>query len=723
MPKPWAEVASSPQYQSLNSDQQNAARQQYFSQVVAPQLSTPNDVAAARSQFEQQNGKTRPDFSDVQGSVGPTVAAQSPRSGLTNFADALQHHLMNAPIGIAQLASHGVNAGIQAVAGGTDYAKGVQSRLDAQDQSIQQREADYQQRTPDGAASYGGAAVGEVAPWMTGMGEARALGLLPKIEAAGKIALLKKGGLLAAEGGAMGAAQPVTGEGGYAGQKAMQVGTGAVAAPMLAGGVAIGGKVSSLGRYLTDSGRDAIANERLAGLFGDSTSTLDRLRNNSGIPGFQHTADQAIGTPEAVAAGRTMRNGAAGAKFAERESANNLALRQNAERLGGSDSDLEAAKLARSDGPGRFWKDNLALGAEDGRYSRAQTPLTDLLNAGGRRSAAEHQSLTDARMILGQVHRGTLDQAEASKQLANIQVTTRAGQKAMDQVHGILNKGMVNPSRIIAELERNAKSGNTVVSGAAEDALKTISKNQDGEGWVHVRALDDIRQNIGSMLAKNAPNGAAGSAEGAVYGPLKAKIANQIDRAVPGYRNSLAAYASHSQPINDMQAFRTLLGAIDSGGRDAGSNQAVTLNHLKNLLSKDNKANFPMSPAASEQANVMLEAIQQRSVSSNPIAAPGNSSTTADMSRALGSGIRARAPQIAAAVFGQQALGTWPTLALYLAGEGGAALNRNVVGRMGAKAAESNTTADAIEAYRRSLLQKQSGRTGKLASLLLPYQH
>ena len=54
MPKPWAEVASSQEYQSLPPAQQEAARQQYFQQVVAPQLNSGAEIAAARAQFDQQ---------------------------------------------------------------------------------------------------------------------------------------------------------------------------------------------------------------------------------------------------------------------------------------------------------------------------------------------------------------------------------------------------------------------------------------------------------------------------------------------------------------------------------------------------------------------------------------------------------------------------------------------------------------------------------------------
>lgn len=70
---------------------------------------------------------------------------------------------------------------------------------------------------------------------------------------------------------------------------------------------------------------------------------------------------------------------------------------------------------------------------------------------------------------------------------------------------------------------------------------------------------------------------------------------------------------------------------------------------------------------------------------------------------------------VAAAITGQQALGTWPALGLYLAGEGGAALNRDVTKRMGAKAANAPELAQALEIYR-AALNKPSAR-----SALLPY--
>jgi hypothetical protein len=125
------------------------------------------------------------------------------------FGDALQHHLMNAPIGIGQLASHSLNAAIQGVAGGSQYAQGVQQRMAASDAQIQQREQAYQARTDGNAGSWPGAVMGEVAPWMTGVGEARAAGLLPTIAKTANVSgllpkvanIAQKARLLSLEGG------------------------------------------------------------------------------------------------------------------------------------------------------------------------------------------------------------------------------------------------------------------------------------------------------------------------------------------------------------------------------------------------------------------------------------------------------------------------------------------------------------------------------------------
>ncbi|MGK5722475.1 hypothetical protein ACSNKL_20290, partial [Proteus mirabilis] len=49
MAKPWKEVIASPQYQSLSSEQKAEAQEQYFNDVVAPNVG--NDIDNARQQF------------------------------------------------------------------------------------------------------------------------------------------------------------------------------------------------------------------------------------------------------------------------------------------------------------------------------------------------------------------------------------------------------------------------------------------------------------------------------------------------------------------------------------------------------------------------------------------------------------------------------------------------------------------------------------------------
>lgn len=72
MAKSWSEVQSSPQYQALPPDQQNAAKEQYFAQVVAPQLTNKSDIDAAHAQFFGTS-QTLPDM---------TVTPQTQESGL-----------------------------------------------------------------------------------------------------------------------------------------------------------------------------------------------------------------------------------------------------------------------------------------------------------------------------------------------------------------------------------------------------------------------------------------------------------------------------------------------------------------------------------------------------------------------------------------------------------------------------------------------------------------
>jgi hypothetical protein len=55
MPKKWSEVVANPEYQALPDDQKEAARAQYFQEVVAPQVPA-DQLQAARAEFDADTG-------------------------------------------------------------------------------------------------------------------------------------------------------------------------------------------------------------------------------------------------------------------------------------------------------------------------------------------------------------------------------------------------------------------------------------------------------------------------------------------------------------------------------------------------------------------------------------------------------------------------------------------------------------------------------------------
>lgn len=347
---------------------------QYFKDALGkmhefPDDATPDEIDAATRELSAPAASQPPaDFSGVTTSVGggrerkPDGLIRQSTENLfgqagANVLDAFQHHAMAPLHGVAQFVGHGVNAAAnKLLPEGSGVRQYVNKTVASDDAALRQREADYQGRVPDGAAATGGAVVGEVLPWMVGLAQLKAAGLLPNLPRVGSLSgtgaktanIAAKTGLLAAEGAAMGVAQPVT-EGDYASTKAQQVGVGAVAAPVMGGAMAGVAKGSTLANYLTAGGRGRIAEGRLAKLYGTDPATLTALRSGTRVPGFELTPAQAIGTPEAVQAERVLRNNAQTAPFfAGRESSNNAALRDVVSGLAGQPGDMAAAKASRT---------------------------------------------------------------------------------------------------------------------------------------------------------------------------------------------------------------------------------------------------------------------------------------------------------------------------------------------------------------------------------------
>jgi hypothetical protein len=232
------------------------------------------------------------------------------------------------------------------------------------------------------------------------------------------------------------------------------------------------------------------------------------------------------------------------------------------------------------------------------------------------------------------------------------------------------------------------------------------------DGKIDAGILSGLHENAASHLGPM-----ASGQEKVALGPIKNSIVDAIDTAVPGYRDNLATYARASQPINDMEAARTLLDAIDGTGRDAGGRQVVSLARVRQLLAKDDKARFPMSPDAREALETVLEVLQRRSVTSNTVAATGPG-TAADVMRGLQSNPWAmRVLGHLTSVGGGTMFGVPGYAAGALATEGLTAANNSVLRRVGEKAADAKLTADAIEKAKLGRIGPPSG----LAALLLPY--
>lgn len=181
---------------------------------------------------------------------------------------------------------------------------------------------------------------------------------------------------------------------------------------------------------------------------------------------------------------------------------------------------------------------------------------------------------------------------------------------------------LVDSSAIVGQLKKLQMSADAAIRGAAKEHLALISK-QSKDGKTPAFLLDDIRENIGGMLAKHAPQGVVGDKTAAKYGPISTQIIREVDRAVPGYRDYLAAYRANSAPINTMEAARGLLQPVESGALDATGSGVLTLPRLNAGLNKIDKSRYGMTPEARSQVEGLRKSLQRESISSS-VRQPGS---------------------------------------------------------------------------------------------------
>jgi hypothetical protein len=137
MPTPWSQVAESPAYRALPPEQQEAARVQYFQQVVAPQV-PPENLEEVRQQFDAQTGTLkgpgigRPAAPDDKQAAADLVRSQR-REPMGDLMGGVATGIYGTGVGVGQFAAHanpvtmatdaiGQRLGLPSVAGQFDDA-------------------------------------------------------------------------------------------------------------------------------------------------------------------------------------------------------------------------------------------------------------------------------------------------------------------------------------------------------------------------------------------------------------------------------------------------------------------------------------------------------------------------------------------------------------------------------------------------------------------------
>lgn len=527
------------------------------------------------------------------------------------------HHLGNLPLGLAQLVGHGINAAGKALPADSGIRQSIEGTTRNFDQYLRNREDQYQASVPDSAASYGGAAVGEILPWIVGLGGLRAAGLLPKASTA-----LQKGAALATEGAATAVPQPVLDGEDYASNKAKQIGIGA---GLAAGSGALGKAISAgargvrdTARLASDAGREKLANQRLAKTLAavdpDAAAKLNQAAPL--IPGESVGAGQAIGGPRAVQMTRQFMNDADAAPvMADAANANDSARMRVLQKLAGTDEQLEAARQARRDATEPYISENLRPSTPATRWTQAAAPLDDLLGRNVRMSSSDHDALLQARKIVGAVRGGSMQEDDAIRALSELEegMTSKTARNVMQQVFDASESGMIDPGKILTNIAkmRNTGPGARVrVREALDKIANTIKESQNTRGMVPMDVMDSIRQNINDFLVS--PAGKRASAQEARHlDPVRNQIIQALQQRAPGYSDYLATYAEKSAPINTMERIRDFIGENTAGGDNSAGGKVLSPSALKRFLRQDDAARYKLSPDARRQIEAVRDSARR----------------------------------------------------------------------------------------------------------------
>lgn len=219
-----------------------------------------------------------------------------------DYYSALGHHLANIPIAIGQTTANlaayadgkifGSEPTMSSLITGNKDKRPLQENADTYNQYVSQREKAYQARVPDSAASYMGATVGEVAPWL--IPQTGAPKLMAAVDA-GAVKLFGRGlaGRVASRSGQGLATVPFVPAAGdnYWSEKGTQAAIGLVApnVPAALGSVVKTG--ADVGRYLFKP--QSVADEMIANNIPATSENIAALRS-AGSDGYMPTTARAL---------------------------------------------------------------------------------------------------------------------------------------------------------------------------------------------------------------------------------------------------------------------------------------------------------------------------------------------------------------------------------------------------------------------------------------------
>lgn len=593
MAKKWSEVASSEAFISLPPDQKEAVRNQYFDQVVAPQIGDSSQIPIARQQFDEQTKITNL----------PEIRAELPKatddmSGLDKFRAGIGKSLVDTAYGVGQLAvdqlSRPANIAEGLVGGlspDNPIAQGVkrtnefwlQPQKYMENQAAERRAIDADLMST--GAGLGGNVVGTAAQ-MIGPGA-----VLRGTTAARAFSPSTIGGNIA-QGAVLGAAQPHT----DSGDQAINTGLGGLFGGIGAGLVkAAGGTINGLRNLLSRSGLTNA--ERRAGeiILRESTNPSGLTFEESAVPGVQRTLGESTQDPGLMALENTMRARNRGA-FDPIDQSNNAARVQQLQQIAGTDADMAAAIEARDLATSSMRDKAFTEGAD---YSRLSGIMNDLerarlmmqaedvaaLNAAARKAEADRLSAMASEVSAMNAENAPLravgggapefpvmSPAEIAKRAEAVPELPVMTQKEIDKAAESVSRTNLDPLKRRLRGISSSNAGNPAV----QSALNHVDSALGGAGN-SVNGLYNVRKYIDALMTGKAGNDTT-SAKAATSQlmAMKSAIDDELSLRAPSFSEYLDAFKSASKPINRMEVGQEVLSKASGAVPDQLGNPVLT---------------------------------------------------------------------------------------------------------------------------------------------------